>query len=267
MAVERGSSGILRALSLLRPPNTRQQRDPSCHESSSSNSNTFATRYLYVAGLVLFDFDFPLQPDLCGAHAMSLPPKPEFPPGRYPPDYRAYTRPPPPADRYRSEREVYPPRSPPRSRYPADPYVPPRPGDAYRAPRPSADSYVTAYERRDDDRVRRDHWDREREWRERGYPPPAEPRYADAEREREDWDRARRSDVRARERRPEPRRGYDKEWERRELTPPPRTRRPRPRERSRERGERGDRVWVPRQSKSPPRRIGVSVLLIYLLKM
>ncbi|KAI0736946.1 hypothetical protein C8Q72DRAFT_879360 [Fomitopsis betulina] len=185
---------------------------------------------------------------------MSLPPKPEFSPGRYPPDYRGYARPPPPADRYRTEREIYPPRS----RYPADPYVAPRPGDAYRAPRPSTDSYVTTYERRDDNRVRRDHRDHGREWRERGYPPPAEPRYADAGREREDWDRARRDDVRVWERRPEPRRGYDRESERRELTPPPRSRRPRPRERSRERGERSDRLWVPRQSKSPPRRIGVS---------
>ena len=183
---------------------------------------------------------------------MSLPPKPEFPPGRHPPDHRGYGRPPPPADRYRSEREIFPPRSPPRSRYPIDSYVAPRPSDAYRAQRPSTDSYVATYDRRDDDRVRREYWDREREWRERGYP-PAEPRYADAG--REDWERARRGDVRERQRMPEPRRSYDKDWERREPSPP-RSRRPRPRERSR---ERSDRVWVPRKSKSPPRRIGTFV--------
>lgn len=199
------------------------------------------------------------HPSCCGGQKFQLmshlPPKPDFgtpPPGRYPPDYRHYGRSPaPPPDRCR-ERGVYLPRSPPRSRPPGDSYIAPRLADSYISSRHSMDSYVASYDRRDDDRYRDVYREspREREWRERGHPPPDyrhRPREPSRERGRWDregeiermrrWDDRGRRDVslsRRRSREDERRYGRDRV---REVEP--------------------ERKWIPRPSKSPPRRMGM----------
>ncbi|OCH95490.1 hypothetical protein OBBRIDRAFT_534398 [Obba rivulosa] len=211
-----------------------------------------------------------------------LPPKPDFevpPPSRYPPDYRSYARPPPPLspppDRVYRERSAYPPRSPPRSRVSGDSYVASRPVDTHRSSRPSMDSYVASYDRRDDDRYRdapyreREPPPREREWerRERDYAPPEyRHRPREPSRERVDWAREREADrlrrweeyERHHDRRTHERRDYnpprarDADWRREDDRRYARDRPP----------PEPERMWIPRASKSPPRRMGMSHLTI-----
>lgn len=180
-----------------------------------------------------------------------LPPKPEFGyPPRYPPDPRDYARPPAPSaypptpDRYATrERHAYPPRSPPRTRAapPMDSYVPGRPPvDTYRArppPPPPMDTYVGAfYERREDDRFRERDWDRRDDHRTRPRDEP--PRVRERDRR---WEE-------------EPRRSYDKERPERTASKERDWSRRRDDERRYE--VEPERKWIPRPSKSPPKRVG-----------
>ncbi|CCM06233.1 uncharacterized protein FIBRA_08479 [Fibroporia radiculosa] len=163
-----------------------------------------------------------------------LPPKPDFgpkSPGRYSADYRHYDRPP---DRYYRERDDH---YPPRSRYPPESYSS-RPVDGYRAHRPSADSYVSSYDRREEDRYR-EYWEvrdaREREWREYSH----ETRHGHSERSERERDQGRARRPERREYSPLRHREWKEDDRRRE-----RVREPEP-----------ERAWTSRTSRSPPRRI------------
>lgn len=214
------------------------------------------------------------------ARTMShLPPKPDFDctqPARFPSDPRQVVRPAPmahpPERSYRDRERAYlPPRTPPRER---DVYMGsrPRPVDSYRAPAshpPPRDVYIPPpYDRRDDDRYRDTH--RDRDYDRKDYPHTADyHRYRPRESSRErDWardrdrDRDRDTVERERQRRwdEDGRRGYERDRDRRERSPI--------RERSWSRREddrwvgrprtrpEPERTWIPRPSKSPPRQIG-----------
>lgn len=167
-----------------------------------------------------------------------LPPRPEFDYGRPAPKFYGRATPPPEGYAQPRERDAYR-GSPTRSKYPprADSYI--APGGSY-VPRPS---YPPPYDRHEDERYRRREWER----REPDYAPPSyrgEPR---------DW-RDRDRDRRREDERP---RGYDRD--RRDRSPV-RERWARSREddrrpaRERVRPPSPERTWVPRASKSPPRR-------------
>ena len=221
-----------------------------------------------------------------------LPPKPDFKyPVRYPTEPRHLPRPPQPAptyattsERYPRERRVYPPsRSPPRSRAapPVDTYVPARSVDAYRStrpPPPPREAYSSSYySRRDDDRhrereyerrgddcrlkARDDHprdRDRDRDRRRdddtrKGY--DGERRVRDTSRDRQ-WSRQRDEERERREREWARQREEDRERQEREWARQRDEDRRYGRDRTRE--VEPERKWVPRMSRSPPRRMGTS---------
>ncbi|TBU50645.1 hypothetical protein BD309DRAFT_2868 [Dichomitus squalens] len=214
-----------------------------------------------------------------------LPPKPDFNyPARYPAEPRQYPRPPalPPAypptpERYGSrDRHVYPPRSPPRSRVPPplDTYISPRPVVSYRSirppPPPSMDAYPSSYYDRRDESLYRDREyerrgednrlrtrdddsrdrerDRDRKWEDearRGY--DGERRERDASRERR-WARQKEEDRERFARRREDKERQEREWARLQDED-------RRSGRNRTLEVEPERMWVPRLSRSPPRRM------------
>ncbi|OBZ75725.1 hypothetical protein A0H81_04437 [Grifola frondosa] len=140
-----------------------------------------------------------------------------------------------------------------------DSYVPARPADVYRGPRPPRDIYVAPYyDRREDERYRDVYREREWERRDRAHPEDYRHRARD---ERAEWSRER--EVRRWEDHPDSRRGYDRD--RREHSPSRNHDWPRTSEddrrngRERVRDNEPERKWISRPSKSPPRRMGMFI--------
>lgn len=233
-----------------------------------------------------------------------LPPKPDFDyPARYPTESRPLPRPPlpppsaaytAPPERYQPrerDRHVYPsPRSPPRSRAaaPVDTYIPARPADHYRSTRPAPppiDAYSSSYySRRDDERHRdREYERRVDDFRFKGRGDYVRDKEAarDRERRRDDdmrkgYDGERRDRDVSRERQWSRQRDEDRDRREREWARQRENREREEREWARQRDEdrrygrdrtreiEPERKWVPRMSRSPPRRMGTSAAtLVY----